>query len=145
MIMKRWKYALHMTSVNTALLVPYTFTVSFIVVCPEWDETDHWLLVFYCPLVVKVCQPQNLMKTTYPACKTAIHHSHTQFFGCKAVTSNASCTSYTWSAAVQTAGGAFANVLLSFKGNLKQKIKIKNYVAQHLTVVNTTLSLICLN
>lgn len=41
MIMKGWKYALHMTSVNTALLVPYTFTVSFIVACPEEDETDH--------------------------------------------------------------------------------------------------------
>lgn len=31
MIMGRWKYALHMTCVNTALLVPNTFTITFII------------------------------------------------------------------------------------------------------------------
>lgn len=128
MMMIRWKYALHMSSVNTTLLVPCTFAVSFILGCSSRIKRDRsdWLLVFYCPLVVKVCQPRILIKTTYPACKPAIHpsHWHTRFSRCKAVASNAcsvftlslSATtdpdvqySYFWSATVQTARGAFAN------------------------------------
>lgn len=105
MIMIRWRYALHITSVNTTLLVPYTFAVSFILGCSSRIKRDwsDWLLVFYCPLVVKVCQPRILIKTAYPACKTAIHHSHrhTQFFRCKVVTSNA-CSVFTLSLSVTT-------------------------------------------